>query len=79
MDNNEENSDFVIIENTQNSRNEYGHRYGSEIFTITEKDIKALLSGKQLACDINGGEYALFIIMDNLENTDCDFKCLKEK
>ena len=59
--------DFCIIEKTQKARNEYGHRYGSEIFEITKKDIKALLDGKQLACDINCGEYALFIVLEDKE------------
>ena len=59
-----DNSDFIIIENTSKAREEYGHRYGSEVFTISKNDIDALLSGKQLACDINGGEYSLFIILE---------------
>ena len=57
----ENNSDFTIIENTPKARNEYGHRYGSEEFVITKEDIEALLNGKELACDVNCGEYALFI------------------
>ena len=28
---------------------------------ISKEDIQALLDGKQLACDINGNEYSLFI------------------
>lgn len=60
----EDNSDFTIIENTSKARDEYGHNYGSEVFTISKNDINALLSGKQLACDINGGEYSLFIILE---------------
>ena len=30
---------------------------------ISEEDIQALLDGKQLACDINGHEYSLFIVL----------------
>lgn len=63
----ENNSDFTIIENTREAENEYGHRYGSELFVITKKDIEALLKGKELACDINCGEYALFIVLEDKE------------
>lgn len=60
----ENDSDFTIIENTPEARDKFGHNFGSQIFTITINDIEALQSGKQLACDINGGEYALFIVLE---------------
>lgn len=30
---------------------------------ISKEDIQALLDGKQLACDINGNKYSLFIVL----------------
>jgi hypothetical protein len=59
----ESNSDFSIIENTREAQDEYGHNYGSDTYYISKEDIKALLDGKQLACDINGNEYSLFIVL----------------
>ena len=56
-------SDFTIIENTEEAQNEFGHNYGSETYSISKQDIEALLNGKQLACEINGGEYSLFIVL----------------
>lgn len=57
------NSNFSIIENTQEAQDEYGHNYGSDTYYISKEDIQALLDGKQLACDINGNEYSLFIAL----------------
>ena len=59
--------DFVIIENTPKARDKYGHAFGSQVFTITRENIEALLSGKQLACNINYGEYVLFIVLEDKE------------
>lgn len=55
---------FDIIENTNGAQLEYGQRYGYETYGITRKQIQALLDGKQLASDINLGEYAIFIVLD---------------
>ena len=71
-----EESDFTIIDNTREAQDEYGHNYGSETNYITLEDIHALLQGKQLACDINGNEYSLFIKMSDKELKT--FKMLKE-
>ena len=60
----EQKSDFAIIENTREAQDEYGHNYGSDIYVMSKNDIQALLDGKQLACEINGNEYSLFIVLD---------------
>lgn len=57
-------SDFTIIENNRKGRDNFGHNYGSEDHRISKEDIQALLDGKALACEINGGEYTLFIEME---------------
>ena len=57
------NGDFTIIENTKEAQDEYGHNYGSDTYYISKEDIQALLDGKQLACNINGNEYSLFIVL----------------
>ena len=62
-----EESDFTIIENTREAQDEYGHNYGSETYNISLKDMYALFNGKQLACDINGNEYTLFIKISDEE------------
>lgn len=55
---------FDIIENTNGAQQEYGRCYGCETYGITRKQIQALLDGKQLASDINLGEYGIFIVLD---------------
>lgn len=57
-------SDFTIIENSRKGRDKYGHNYGSQNNKISKENIQALLDGKALACDINNGEYSLFIEME---------------
>lgn len=56
-------SDFTIIEKGRKAQDEYGHNYGSDTYYISKDDICALLHGKQLACEINGNEYSLFIVL----------------
>ena len=55
---------FDIIENTNKAQEKYGRCYGYETYGITRKQIQALLDGKQLASDINLGEYAIFVVLD---------------
>ena len=55
---------FNIIENTNKAQEEYGRCYGCETYGITRRQIQALLDGKQLATDINLGEYAIFVVLD---------------
>ncbi len=52
---------IAIIENTILDQNKYGHLCGSEHILITDKHIKALKEGKQLA--FNDGEYCTFLSM----------------
>ena len=55
---------FDIIENTNEAQDEYGRCYGYETYGVTREQIQALLDGKQLASDINLGEYGIFIILE---------------
>lgn len=55
---------FDIIENTNEAQDEYGRCYGYETYGITREQIQALLDGKQLASDINLGEYGVFIVLE---------------
>ncbi len=54
---------FEIIDNNQESKDEFGHNYGSDTKYMSREDIDALLNGRLLATDINGGEYTLFIAL----------------
>lgn len=56
-------SSFIIC-NTQEEANTHASCYGNTYFTITREEIDALLAGKILAGDV-GGEYGVFIIMEN--------------
>ena len=57
-------SDFKIIENSEEARRDFGYNCGVDYFTITKADIEALMSGKCLAVEENGGEYSAFIILE---------------
>ena len=50
-----------IIENSNKSRDEYGHCYGSENIILTIEQVNALLNGKCIAFD--DGEYTHFLSM----------------
>ncbi|MCR4687700.1 MAG: hypothetical protein K5659_09025 [Lachnospiraceae bacterium] len=39
--------------------------YGLEKFSISKSDIEALLDGKKLYTQVNGGEYAVTIILED--------------
>lgn len=62
------NNHFDIIENTNKAQDEYGRCYGYETYGITREQIQALLDGKQLASDINLGEYGIFIVLEEEDN-----------
>lgn len=55
-------SKLYTIENTKQAQSEFGHAYGSEWIKITEKQIRDLRSGKQLA--FSDGEYTSFISLN---------------
>lgn len=65
-------SSFDIILNTEQARDAYEEEcYGSDVLTITLKDIEALLAGRQLAsCVGQGSEYAVFIKLENKEGKE---------
>lgn len=50
-----------VLESGKEPRGKYGHRYGSELLSLTEELMAAMRAGKQLAVEIMGGEYVLFI------------------
>ena len=56
--------EFTIIENTYEAAKEYGFNYGADDYIITKEDIQALLDGKALAAEVNGGEYSIFIALE---------------
>lgn len=56
------NRKVIIIENTKESEDSFGHMWGSDTVVITQEHIDALLSGKQLAFE--DGEYSHFITMN---------------
>ena len=49
------------------SRDDYGHRYGSELLELDDVMMDKLRKGEQLAVEINTGEYVLFIEYRNKE------------
>ena len=51
---------FEIVEKTD----KVDANYGLDIFSITKKDIEALLNGKCLYADEMGGEYACIVVLE---------------
>ena len=56
--------EYNTLHQTIEAQDEFGHNYGSATYYISKEDIQALLDGKQLACEINGNEYSLFIVLE---------------
>lgn len=52
-----------IIPATSESMDEYGHGHGSELVTLKQEHINAILSGKMLAW--SDGEYVTFVVFDD--------------
>lgn len=60
--------EMVLIDNTNEAKNEFGHNYGSEVQLISKKTLQAFLDAngsKLIATDINCGEYTLFIGLED--------------
>lgn len=57
-------SDFSVINNSLEAMKEFGLQYGYETFKITRNDIQALLDGKILAGDYDGG-YSIFVRLED--------------
>lgn len=51
----------VIIENTDQARDQFGHMYGSGNTYLSREDIQALLDGKCVA--FHDGEYSHFLTL----------------
>lgn len=54
-------SDFEIY----SKRKKVDPCYGLDDFRISKKDIEALLDGKKLYAQVNDGEYAITIILED--------------
>lgn len=52
------------------ARDEYGHRYGSEVLPLTQEQLQSLLQGNQLAIEIMDGEYVLFVMKEDAEGRE---------
>ena len=50
-----------LIENTPESRVQFGENYGAFEFSLTREQLEGLLAGKVVAFDINGREYSGFL------------------
>jgi len=55
--------DIDILEPVE-SRKKANMRYGSDLTVLSKDHVRALLSGKILALNINQGEYTQFVIME---------------
>lgn len=53
--------EVTILTAGKESRDRYGHRFGSQVLYLTSEQLAALQHGQQLAVNIMSGEYVLFL------------------
>lgn len=56
-----------VYESLEIAKKEFGENFGAYIFRLTRAQIEALLQGRVVAFDINEGEYAGFLVSDEME------------
>ena len=54
-----------IIGKSMEDKNKEDWLYGGEVFKINKTELEALLKGKCLCTSINGGEYRVFIELED--------------
>lgn len=65
------NKNIEILEASDEEREKYGHRFGSDTIVLSPEHIKALQDGKMLAW--NDSEYSTFVVLANdqiIQNSD---------
>lgn len=53
--------EVTILSSGKGARDSYGYRYGGQLLRLSQKEIEALLLGKQLAIEVMQDEYVLFV------------------
>ena len=56
-----------VYESLEIAKQEFGENYGAFVFRLTRAQIEALLQGRVVAFDINEGEYAGFLVSNEME------------
>ncbi len=51
----------ILVNDGDQERKEFGVTYGDETWSLNQEELSALLQGKTLIRDINGGEYTCFL------------------
>ena len=65
-----------VYESLEIAKQEFGENYGAFVFRLTRAQIEALLQGRVVAFDINEGEYAGFLVSDEMEKIRRNWKSL---
>ena len=56
-----------VYDSLEIAKQEFGENFGAYIFRLTRAQIEALLQGRVVAFDISDGEYAGFLVTDEME------------
>jgi len=56
-----------VYDSLEIAKKEFGENFGAYVFKLTRAQIEALLQGRVVAFDISSGEYAGFLVSDELE------------
>lgn len=63
-------SDMLTKLRTKKEIDDFCSPYGNEYVVLDKNDIAALLKGETLGVDVNGGEYAVFISIEEDLNSE---------
>lgn len=61
------NPKIEVYDSLKSAKQEFGENFGAYVFRLTRAQIEALLQGRVVAFDINEGEYAGFLVLDEVE------------
>jgi hypothetical protein len=57
-----------VFDSLAEARARFGENYGGYVFRLTRDQVEALLQGRVVAFDINGREYAGFLVLKESAN-----------
>lgn len=59
--------EIEVYDSLKIAKQEFGENFGAYVFRLTRVQIEALLKGRVVAFDINEGEYAGFLVSDEMK------------
>ncbi len=66
IDNTQRGSRIAVYDSLAKAKQEFGENYGGYVFALTREQVEALLQGQVVAFDISDGEYAGFLVVQEV-------------